>query len=114
MTWAKENDILRDITDGTSAYPEQPVTRAEFLTMTVRTLALLDRSCSPVPLPFLDRDSTPAYAVDAIGQAYAMGLTQGDSKGMLRPLDALTRAEGAAVLLRAYWYLQTKTLSSES
>ena len=113
MTWAKENGILQNIAEDTKADPDRPITRAEFLTMTVRTLALRACSCDPVPLPFLDAERTPAYAADAIGQAYAMGLTQGDSAGNLRPLDALKRAEGAAVLLRAYRYMNQRSAALE-
>ena len=53
-----------------------------------------------------DRDQIAAYAREPMGQLYAAGLIQGDDLGNVNPWGALTRAEGAAVLVRVQDYLR--------
>ena len=100
--------LLRGVTADESFRPDEPVTRADFLTMAVRTLELLGSEETTASLPFTDRDSIPAYAYAAVGKAYGMGLLRGDPSGLLRPQDGLTRAEGVAILMRAVRYLEEK------
>ena len=100
--------LLRGMTADGRFRPDAPVTRAEFLTMAVRTLETLGIGVISAPLPFSDRDDIPAFAYAAVGRAYAMGLLQGDTSGTLRPLDSLNRAEGAAILMRAVRYLEAQ------
>jgi hypothetical protein len=79
--------------------PNRPVTRAE-------TAALLVRSLGKVPLAAAS-GRFPDVPVDAwfapfVETAADLGIVVGDAGGRFRPADPLTRAEMAAVLVRAF------------
>ncbi|MFA7637631.1 MAG: S-layer homology domain-containing protein, partial [Monoglobales bacterium] len=95
-------------TDEGDFKPDQPITRAEFSALLVRTLktAVLDY----VP-PFDDVSKTTPYYQE-IYSAYKSGLIKGDGKNF-KPNDTLTRQEAAAILDRASFIINGKTTTSE-
>ena len=107
--------------------PEDPVTRQDFLLMLARyqeTLpapeapededALTEEASEPLEdalpeaepalLPYADAGDVSDYALEAVTAMETLGLLRGDDDNRLRPADILTRAEGAALLVR---YLET-------
>ncbi|MGE5674380.1 MAG: S-layer homology domain-containing protein, partial [Mycobacterium leprae] len=80
--------------------PEQPVTRAEFVTWVARTLGLGPLARSPlVLLPvYTDLAGLTPEARNAANFLNALGLLKGG--GRFRGDDLLTQAEGAAIYAR--------------
>jgi hypothetical protein len=76
--------------------PEQPVTRAEFAAMIVRSLGLLEQKSSS----FTDVPSG-AWFAGAIGTAKQYGLIDGFEDGTFRPQDTITREQMAVITVRA-------------
>ena len=66
-------------------------------------------SAAPAATSFPDFDSTQWYA-PAVQAAVENGLLIGDNHGRLRPQDAITRAEMAAVLNRAFGTYKTTSI----
>jgi hypothetical protein len=104
-SWA-ERDILaltgRNLMvgypDGTFR-PNRPVNRAEFSAVLVRLLGWPTR---PGAAPgFADAAAVPEWARPAVAAAHARGLVNGYPDGTFRPAAPVTRAEAAAVLVRA-------------
>lgn len=103
--WAKA-DILRGVRigfirgypDGTFR-PNQSVTRAEFAAMLARALQLpLPQGAAP---GFADDGEIPEWAVPYAAAAARAGWFTGDEEGRFRANAPVTRAEMAAVLVRA-------------
>lgn len=80
--------------------PDATISRQDAATMLVRarthmpTLSaddtVLDR--------FSDADQVAAYAIDPLAYVVERGVFSGDEKGLLRPLDAITRAEAFKII----------------
>jgi len=98
---ATELGWIKGLPDGRFA-PDQAVTRAEFITMLTRALAL------PAPTGqariFGDHASIPEYAKPHVAQAAAAGLVKGYPDGTFRPLQKITNAELVVMLMRAVGY----------
>ncbi|MDI3258008.1 MAG: S-layer homology domain-containing protein [Kyrpidia sp.] len=79
-------------------HPDQPVTRAESAAMVVRALHPSDSAGAPG-----FTDVPPGYwAYGAIHRAQAAGWVRGMGNGCFEPDRSLTRAEGAAMIARAF------------
>jgi hypothetical protein len=57
--------------------PENPITRAEFLTLVLRTLKVDVSGYVNEQLPFVDRDDIPEWAVDSFKAGYKLGIMKG-------------------------------------
>jgi hypothetical protein len=96
VAWAEAHGVVSD--PGAFA-PTAAAPRAQVVAWVVRALGLADAT-APAPT-FADAAAIPArYAAD-VGAAQADGLVVGDPSGNFRPLDPVTRAEVAVILLRA-------------
>lgn len=84
----------------TAFEPQRDVTRAEFVTMLVRTLGIAE--AAPESASFSDVHSGTWY-FGYVEAAFQEGLAQGDSGlgGTFRPQDRIAREEMAALLIRA-------------
>ncbi|WP_219644547.1 Ig-like domain-containing protein [Cohnella sp. CFH 77786] len=101
--WAKDavNDmgsrmIVSGVGDGRFG-PDQHITRAEFAAMIIRALGLKTVNGS---IPFTDIAASDWYR-DAIQTAYAYGFIGGFPDGTFRPLDAISREQAMAMLVKA-------------
>jgi|GEM_PF-985727 len=84
-------------TGGANFSPQQPVTRAQFITMLARLLGLKAAS----PSGFSDVPADAWYA-EAAAAAREAGLVTGDANGLLNPNGIVSREQMAALLVRAY------------
>ncbi|OMD44138.1 S-layer homology domain-containing protein [Paenibacillus odorifer] len=88
--------------DDTHYGPQANVTRADFVTLAIRSLGLNETSETTGNGAFADV-SKDAYYASSIDKAVQLGLIQGsDSK--FRPKDAITREEAAVVLQKLIQY----------
>jgi hypothetical protein len=87
--------------DGTFQ-PDSSLTRAEVAVLLARAMGLpVDGPAGgTAPLPYADQETIPDWARGAVQATTAAGLWQGYEDGRFRPSDALTRAEGSAILYR--------------
>lgn len=85
--------------------PDAWMTRQEMAVMVVRAYryAVANGEGMGMVAPFTDLTDAPAWAREAIGTAYALGLIQGRSETRFDPFAPMTRAESAQV---AYNLLQ--------
>lgn len=90
--------LLSGYTDGRFR-PENRVTRAEFVTMLMRTLETEPMS-GIQPAVFTDLHAIPAWAQPAVKAAAADGLVSGYADGSFRPNDTIRRAELAVLIGR--------------
>ncbi|WP_458123555.1 S-layer homology domain-containing protein [Paenibacillus sp. Z3-2] len=88
--------IVKGVNDDTFA-PENPVTRAEFAALLVRSLGLPEHQQTSV---FADIPSAQWYT-GAVGTAQAAGLINGYGDGLFRPETPITREQMAVILVRA-------------
>ncbi|WP_054668852.1 S-layer homology domain-containing protein [Calditerricola satsumensis] len=89
--------LIRGYHDGTLR-PNQPITRAELVTVLTRALKL--PPADNHPLPYADRDRIPRWALPAVKAATAHGLVNGRSDNRFAPNDKATRAEAVTILYR--------------
>ncbi len=82
---------------GSDFLPAQPVTRAEFVALLLNVLGIQARASAP----FSDVPPTSWYA-GVVGEAYSLGLVNGTSATTFSPAAVLTRADLAALLVRAF------------
>lgn len=88
--------------DDTHYGPQANVTRADFVTLAIRSLGLNETSETTGNGAFADV-SEDAYYASSIDKAVQLGLIQG-SDGKFRPKDAITREEAAVVLQKLIQY----------
>jgi hypothetical protein len=88
--------------DDTHYGPQANVTRADFVTLAIRSLGLDEASGTIAQSAFTDV-SEDAYYASSIDKAVQLGLIQG-SDGKFRPKDAITREEAAVVLQKLIQY----------
>ncbi len=81
-------------------FPEGPLTRAQAVTMIVRSLGLQYRSDLASRTPYRDDAEIPAWARDPLYIATTLGLVRGDSDGAVLPGRVLTKGEATALLDR--------------
>lgn len=84
--------------DGTFK-PQRQVTRAEFVTMLARAMELTIPAAPAVS--FADREEIPAWSLGYIQAAVEAGLVEGYGDGTFRAGKLITRAETAAMIVRA-------------
>jgi hypothetical protein len=86
---------------GSALRPDEPTTRGELAGWLVGALANAGVPLPPGPYPtFTDVAAANPYA-SSIGQAAALGLVDGFPDGTFRPFGSATRAQAAAILVRA-------------
>ncbi len=87
--------------------PSQELTRAQAVTIVIRSLGLEHLAPNPpYHTGFGDDIDIPAWSKDAVYVAREIGLAQGDMAGYFRPNDPMTNGEAAAFLSRFLTYLQ--------
>jgi hypothetical protein len=80
--------------------PEAKISRLEFALLVGRILGLTQPDQQQT-LPFNDSNKVPEWARDALPAVAAQGIVKGDEAGNFRPGNSITRAEIAAILVRA-------------
>lgn len=100
--WLKEEGLFRGTTVGANLCfePEKPVTRGEFLVMTMKLVGA-EAAKEAVHSGFADEEATPIWMQPYIVSALSSGMISGASheNGMVfRSVDALTHAEAAVML----------------
>lgn len=88
-------------TSDTTFAPERPISRAEVTSMLVRSLQLEPALVSP---QFRDVPGDRWYSAD-VAAAYSSGIVSGRNDGIFDPQGPISRAELAAMIIRAYEYV---------
>lgn len=106
ISWAASQGITNGYPDG-SFRPNNSITRAELVTLLHRMYG------EPVAegdtlSRFPDANKVPAYARSAMKWAVQAGIIRGNSDGTLQPGAKASRAELAAILLRAIHWQEAK------
>lgn len=105
-----QSAVNRGIINGSSSTtfsPNSGITRADAITILVRTLGLENLSSSAEAVTtFNDNDSIPEYARSSVYAAQRIGLAEGDSKGNFNPGELLTKAQTAELLCNLITYMQ--------
>ncbi len=96
IQWCTENGILYGCGDGTFA-PNDPVTREQAAVVLYRAT---DTVGNELDLTFADADSVSDWALPAAEWAAEVSLLIGTGNNQLSPLNVLTRAELATILMR--------------
>ncbi len=98
---ARHHQLVKGVSD-TEYEPERIVTRQELTTMMIRLYKYMhpEVELQKSNDTFIDHSSIYDYAVSPIYEAKALGLVEGDTKGMFNPLHKATRAEAAAIIYR--------------
>ncbi|OES43857.1 bifunctional 2',3'-cyclic-nucleotide 2'-phosphodiesterase/3'-nucleotidase [Domibacillus iocasae] len=94
ITALAEADIIKGKTDKTFD-PEGSVTRGQFVSLLARSMKWTAKK----EAPFVDVSGSLKQDIAA---AYEAGITKGTSTEMFKPAKPITRAEMAAMLVRAY------------
>lgn len=95
---ALQEGIVSGFPDGTFR-PEEQVTRAQFTVMLMNALGADDEDAAPV---FSDSARIGSWAKRAVAQAVDTGIVSGYKDGSFRPNEAITRAEMAVMIARAF------------
>ncbi|MFC0214005.1 phosphodiester glycosidase family protein [Paenibacillus chartarius] len=110
--------VKAGIVNGVSAdtfAPQADITRQEVAAMIVRAQQFAgagDRASGGavmVQTSFADMEDAPAWAQEAVGAAYSLGLIQGRSDTRYEPQAAMTRAESAQVLYNMLQLIERQT-----
>ena len=103
VAWAADNGIVKGVGNG-AFEPNAPVTREMLAQMLYNCRSLVGLSASAgssgALSSFADAGAVSAYAVDAMGWAVSEGVLGDSADSLLRPADAVTRAEAAQILCR--------------
>jgi len=94
-----QRGILKGYSDGTFR-PNNPITRAEFLAVTMKALGITMPTVSTSSFT----DVTASWMIPYVETAKSLGIAKGqiiDGISMFRPNDSITRAESIAILLNA-------------
>ncbi|WP_025700518.1 S-layer homology domain-containing protein, partial [Paenibacillus durus] len=94
---AVELGFAKGYADGTFR-PNQTVNRAEFITLLMRAVKHADTGKA---LDFKDAGKIPAWSQSFIAQALDAGIIAGYNDNTFRPEQVITRAEMAALIVRA-------------
>lgn len=97
VAWAAGTGVVQGVSE-TLFGPDRSVTREQAVAMLYRYLC--PKAGNGSLAAYDDAASVSAFARDAMAWAVSAGVMQGDGS-MLRPGDTVTRAEAAALLLRA-------------
>ena len=102
ITLLASHHIVHGYSDGTFR-PNNPITRAEFLAIVIRSVPPCIDTGSTDPNPFAD--VSEAWQIPLATEAYHLGMISGytDDNGdrFFHPDDPITRAEALKILLRA-------------
>ena len=104
VNWAVENGYVIGYQAGEDAGQfgvGDPVSRQDFAVILSRIFAGRIEAPGVPSAPFLDADDVASYAQEAIAWCAAAGIVLGDDGGMLQPARFLSRAEAAAMMMRA-------------
>ena len=87
--------------------PNDPLTRAEAVTVLIRALGFGNRAPNPGYYTyFSDDDKIPSWAKDSVYVAREIGILEGDSYNKFNPDKIMTRAEASAMLIRFLEFLE--------
>ena len=103
VAWAAEQGVVNGVSD-TAFAPERTITREEAVLMLVRYLEAKGCELEQADwfsLPYADKTAISDWASGAVCQAIQANLISGYEDGTLRPTQTITRAEGAAIFVRA-------------
>lgn len=88
--------------------PNNSITRAEAVTMIVRSLGLENRAPSPgFKTKYADDKLIPAYSKDSVYIATELGLMDGDIHNKFNPGRPMTRAQAAAIISKLLTFLES-------
>ena len=99
MDWAAANQIVKG--RGNGDQPNAAITREEVAVLLYRYYSQQTPQGAKAELTFNDAGQISAWAQEAMQWAVAAGIYQGRSDGTLQPQAFITRAELAAIILRA-------------
>ncbi|MGS0745504.1 S-layer homology domain-containing protein [Syntrophomonas erecta subsp. sporosyntropha] len=87
--------------------PEQPLNRAQAITIIIRALGFESQAPTPgYTTSFADDYQIPEWSRDAIYMAREIGLVSGDAYNRINPQQVLTRAEASAMLVSFLNFLE--------
>ncbi len=88
-------------------YIDAPIERQEALVLLLRVLGLKNLGLDPTPVTsFVDDAQIVDWAKQEIYAANRIGIIAGDTDGRIRPLDSISKAEGAALINRLINYMR--------
>jgi hypothetical protein len=100
IKFVKEKGIMNGVNDSFFS-PDGELTRAQAITILIRTLGLEDLAPNPpYKTHFEDDEDIPFWAKDSIYAANEIGLLRGDSYGRVNPNDTMSKAEAAQFIYR--------------
>jgi hypothetical protein len=100
VKFVKDNGIMNGISSDFFS-PEGVLTRAQAVTILIRSLGLQDLAPSPpYKTQYTDDDKIPLWAKDSIYVASEIGLLKGDPYGRVNPNAPMTKAEAATFIYR--------------
>ncbi|MGF7058907.1 S-layer homology domain-containing protein [Brassicibacter mesophilus] len=102
----KEKEIMNGVGDN-KFLPEGTLTRAEAITIVIRSLGLERLAPNPpFTTRFVDDRKIPQWAKKSIYVADQLGIAKGSPEGYIHPNENMTKAEAAAFINRFITYLQ--------
>lgn len=102
--------IATGVMDSTFA-PNREITRAEFMTLIVRSLNLKSAMTAD---QYFDDVATTAWYASYVAAALEHGIVQGSGYAKFNPNADITREEMAVMLIRAYEYMNDKVITEGS
>lgn len=105
IRWAYADGVTVGKTDG-KFDPDQPITRAEAVTMLTKIKEIDASKYSGDSKVF--NDVNGAWYTSYVNAAYENGFVVGKGKGVFAPNDTLTRAEAATMIVNACGYKQAQ------
>lgn len=100
VTFGHSKGFVSGYTDG-SFHPNESITRAEAVELVINISGIINSDTSNVTHNFTDVLGTDWFA-GSVAEATAAGIIEGYGDGSFRPNDALTRAEAATIVERAW------------
>lgn len=100
VLWAQGNGIVSGYGDGTFC-PNREITRQEMISLLYRYLGSPEVTQDALD-DFADKDAVAPWAREAMNWAVSVGVVYGYEDQTLRPLNTVTRAELAALIVRYY------------
>ncbi len=100
VLWAQENGVASGYEDGTFC-PNREITRQEMISLLYRYLGS-PKVAENALADFADKDAVAPWAAEAMNWAVSVGVVYGYEDQTLRPLNTVTRAELAALIVRYY------------
>ena len=104
VTWCNKNGIVKGISSDKFA-PNDNVTREQIAAIVGRYIESKGKTLEASKNKFVDDAKISDYAKNYVYALANAGILKGDDKNNFRPTDNLTRAEAAAIIVRATEYL---------